>query len=129
MESVSQNMIKNINIIRNPSSSGESKSQALLEFYYLCIPISACFTDAYTLSRLFKKFKKNPHSPEKPYNVIIYSGDAHSNIYRTFLAWLKFDMKKEIKKGPYTSCIDLEDFPMPFFNSFPLKKENYCNIL
>ena len=102
----------------------------LLKFYYICIPINATITDAYTLSRMFKNFsKKNIYnSPKKPYNVIIYGGDGHAYIYRTFLTWLQFTNHGEIKRGHYNSCIDLKEFPMPFFNSFPIKK-NSCIIL
>ena len=134
LELVGKDMLKLVGIINNHLSSKKMKSQALLEFYYICIPINAIITDAYTLARIFKKFsqgnKKNLHnSPEKPYNVIIYSGDGHAHIYRTFLKWIQFTTKKEIKKNTYKSCIDLKDFPMPFFNSFPLKKKNACIIL
>ena len=50
--------------------------------------------DAYTLARIFKKFKLNTDKPEKKrvtdepeesHNIIIYAGDNHCEIYRKFL--------------------------------------------
>jgi hypothetical protein len=64
--------------------------------------------DAYTLARIFKKFKidttnldKKRHTdePEEAHNIIIYAGDYHSDIYRKFLGEvLKFTPIAKIGK-------------------------------
>ena len=64
--------------------------------------------DAYTLARIFKKFKidttnldkkRDTDEPEEAHNIIIYAGDYHSDIYRKFLGEvLKFTPIAKIGK-------------------------------
>lgn len=64
--------------------------------------------DAYTLARIFKKFKidttnldkkRDTDEPEEAHNIIIYAGDYHSEIYRKFLSEvLKFTPIAKIGK-------------------------------
>ena len=64
--------------------------------------------DAYTLARIFKKFKidttnldkkRDTDEPEEAHNIIIYAGDDHSQIYRKFLSEvLKFTPIAKIGK-------------------------------
>ena len=79
--------------------------------------------DIYTLSRIFKRFKvgKDSYMPEQPHNIIIYTGDAHSRSYREFFEYLNFTKVKEIRGErqvvkDWNQCLDMKDFPQPFFN-------------
>ena len=88
------------------------------------VKLNSLVTDAYTLARIFKKFdikkKSSLYStfdqPEEPHNIIIYAGDSHSNTYRNFLNYLNFEEIASIKPGKTRNCINLENFPQPFFS-------------
>jgi hypothetical protein len=81
--------------------------------------------DYYTLMRMFKKFEKKKDQkvdqPTKANNIIIYTGEVHSNRYGRCLQHLGFtiyektgtvivDQKKEPK-----NCINTDSITMPFF--------------
>ena len=91
--------------------------------------------DAYTLARIFKKFKldtDNPKKkrvtdePEESHNIIIYAGDNHCEIYRKFLnEVLNFTLIAKI--GQYDdnetsdkpkNCLNMKEADVvPFFGS------------
>jgi len=60
--------------------------------------------------------------PKKAINIVIYSGDAHSQRYRRFLRDLNF--QEDGKTGqsnyfttpPNLDCIDMTDIKQPFFS-------------
>ncbi len=96
--------------------------------------INSIIPDKYLLSRIFKKFKvetnKRPtDEPEKPHNIVIYAGNAHSDRIRKFLdeeldfkmihtagrKWPRDNTEPEV----YRNCIQMNDFPQPFFSNHP----------
>lgn len=94
--------------------------------------------DAYTLSRIFKNFNvkhvDDIYQPKLPHNIIIYTGGAHSRVYCKFLQSIGSELKAstgksyqendnywyKFNKGDAKNCIDMRDFPMPFFGKFPI---------
>jgi hypothetical protein len=81
--------------------------------------------DMYLLGRIFRKFK-NGKSPE---NIIIYSGDAHSCIYRKILDKLGFEQLNDNRSyNPNTNfqCLDISNFVQPFFNKKGLNIMRFC---
>ena len=97
--------------------------------------INSIIPDKYLLLRIFKKFKvesdKRPtDEPENPHNIVIYSGIAHSDRIRTFLdqelnfktisyAGRKWPKEEEESEPEYKNCIDMKEFPQPFFSHHP----------
>ena len=105
------------------------------------IIINSNIVDIYTIARIFKSFDmtkglslKKVFQPEIPHNIIIYTGDAHSWIFRKFLDYIgttkishtgnnlpeRYNDYK-LNQNKVDSCIDLTNFSIPFFNSFPPK--------
>lgn len=99
--------------------------------------INSIVVDMYAISRMFKKFKNVKNQPERPHNIIIYSGDAHSTRYRKFLKYLDFKTINETggipydyayrnrynKNSPsYENCADISNFKQPFFSEYPPTK-------
>ena len=79
--------------------------------------------DIYTISRIFKVFKRKTDNnrPLEINNIIIYSGYSHSLIYKEFLESLSFQKIQEIgytgsDDNEYESrCLDMSSFTQPFF--------------
>jgi hypothetical protein len=91
--------------------------------------------DAYTLARIFKKFKLDTDNPEKKrvtdepeesHNIIIYAGDNHCETYRKFLnEVLKFTPIAKIGQCDYSetsdkprNCLNMKEADvvnLPFF--------------
>lgn len=103
----------------------------ILNFKYQLLLFNAILVDIYTLARMFKKFELNntknirkTDEPEEPHNIIMYSGDAHSENVRRFLhEKLEFDLISESKGDPRLDfCVDIRHFEQPFFSSWPPKK-------
>jgi len=73
-------------------------------------------TDIYLLARMFKTFtnKKNINHPEKPYNIIVYTGDIHARTNRSFLKLLGF---QEHYKATHKDlrCLDMANINQPLF--------------
>ena len=116
----------------------EMLSDSLVDVNYLIV-------DGYLLGRVFKTFdidtqdpnKQRPtDEPSEPHNIIIYAGESHSNNYRRFLDkklgfitigcvgkdWRDFPEHRtkedEEQENPIpANCIDMEDFPQPFFSN------------
>ena len=87
------------------------------------------FTDCYTISRIFKKFKLlDVHNmPDSPSNIITYAGDVHARNLRDFFENYidDFDKLGEVhndscpKFGVYYSpicCLNMKGIPQPFFS-------------
>ena len=110
------------------------------------VNINSLISDFYLLSRVFKDFDielikkdltktdlskiRSTDEPKQPHNVIIYAGDGHSNRYRKFLeeelgfkmihtAGIKWPIDEKVSKLEYKNCINMQDFPQPFFNNLP----------
>jgi hypothetical protein len=73
--------------------------------------------DIYLMSRIFKTFntKKNINQPPTSHNIIIYAGWEHSRRYSDFLKSLGFEQLATAKEHS-TRCLDMTDFPQPFFH-------------
>ena len=93
--------------------------------------INSLVTDAYTLARIFKQFDttkakavnptSNNHQPMIPHNIIIYGGNGHAKIYREFLSSIgSIEVAQTYNEVKAKNCVNLENFPMPFFNKFPI---------
>ena len=106
------------------------------------LAFNCIITDAYLLARIFKTFKiDNPDikqrptdEPAEPHNIIIYAGNAHSQIYRKFLHYLGF---REIEtSGPLenpeptrTNCVDMSSINQPLFSKwYNIKDEDKAEI-
>ena len=56
--------------------------------------VYALLMDLYGLLRIFKKYKlKTDCQPNRNYNLIIYTGDAHSKVYRRFMKFYSRQQK------------------------------------
>jgi len=99
-----------------------------LEFSSVLLAINALITtDYYLLGRIFKIFDLNSENkdkrritdePNEPHNIIIYAGDAHSEIVRKFLKELEFrDISHVNTKSYVSNCINMHGFPQPFFSN------------
>jgi len=101
------------------------------------VMVNAVVMDMYTITRMFKKFKNVENQPERPRNIILYAGDAHSTVCRKFLDRLEFktitrtagvtydtgQKNKYWKNSPaYTNCVDISQFKQPFFGVYPPTK-------
>jgi len=99
----------------------------------LLLYLNCYLIDVYLLGRVFKIFdidtidekkQRITDEPEEPRNIIIYAGNLHSNVYRNFLQKVGFEVialagpdwrKSETRTG-YNYCIDMRNFPQPFFD-------------
>jgi hypothetical protein len=99
---------------------------SVIEVFAPCVDFVCTIADIYTISRMFKEFniKKlaykdevNEDQPKRAHNIIIYSGNRHSRMYRKFLEFIGFE---EISSTdmPFSdqTCIDVREFPLPFFS-------------
>lgn len=79
--------------------------------------ITSIFMDGYTLSRIFKKFNvKDSNQPEEPHNIIIYTGNYHSNNYRDFLASNGYTRTTAYAIEGYRDCVDVKGIEQPLFS-------------
>ncbi len=101
------------------------------------VAINGIVVDMYTISRMFKKFKNVKNQPERPRNIILYAGDAHSTKCRKFFKYLGFQTITETNGIPYDyqennkydknspryyNCVDISKFKQPFFSEYPPTK-------
>ena len=113
--------------------------------YSYTVHLNCVIPDAYLLARIFKEFDidtQNPlkqrltDEPREPRNIIIYAGDLHSDRIRKFLdevlgftllnqageVWPKPKEYEKLLTRPTpipSNCIDMRDFPQPFFSNDP----------
>ena len=73
------------------------------------INIGSRIMDVYGLGRMFRNFKND----KKISNIIVYTGEYHSEFYRKVLKNLGFDEIKAKKK--YNRCLDVKELKQPFF--------------
>lgn len=114
-------------------STDQKIESALSGLNMATFSVNILMMDFYALSRIFKKFNiqrskskqaSRVDQPESPHNLIIYAGDAHSIRYRKFFDSLGAKRIAHINnRGTLNikNCIDISNFPMPFFNEVPKK--------
>jgi len=119
-----QNWIDNIAIILDKKTTMNDYLTSVRFVFGPCNTLLALIVDMYTICRMFKDFdiEKKPYEgaddkdqPKRANNIIIYTGDIHSIFYRKFLDEMQFE--KIIAKSQSLSCIDLRNFPLPFFST------------
>ena len=82
------------------------------------ILLESLIMDVYTISRIFKRFdiKSGILQPSEVSNIIIYAGEAHSDIYREFLVYIGFDTIDYIQnENGNERCLNISSFQQPFF--------------
>lgn len=88
------------------------------------IVLGSEYMDMYLLSRMFKEFDSPGHAPKTPKNIIFYGGKAHARKYSVFLRSIGYKTHKTIEEteidGRSVRCLDMKDFPQPFFTQAPL---------
>jgi hypothetical protein len=109
--------------------------------YAYTAPPNARVPDFYTLARIFKEYDtskpaargKTCDQPRVAHNIIIYAGNYHSNTYRRFLESIGFEeiAKTESSNEMNTvrNCIDMENFPQPFFSHIPENRGFLAKLL
>ena len=91
----------------------------------LLIQIDILYVDIYTITRLFIQFdtsskNKKHNSPSHQNNIIIYTGNYHSENYRNFfislndIAYNTFYTTRNDTKSE-NNCLDMRNVPQPFF--------------
>ena len=111
--------------------------KAVLNGISFIVIVNSVVMDIYTITRMFKKFKNVKNQPERPRNIILYAGDAHSTKCRKFFKELGFQIITETggvsyddyknnnyhnNKPPYNNCVDISNFKQPFFSEYPPTK-------
>ena len=118
-----QKWIDNIPIILDPKTIMSDYLTSVKIVFDPCNILLARIVDMYTICRMFKDFdiEKTPYDgadykdqPKRANNIIIYTGDEHSTFYRKFLDKMQFE--KISAKSQSQTCIDLRNFPLPFFS-------------
>ena len=130
-----ENWNDNIDIILDTKTNMNDYITSVNIIFKPCIRLLSRISDMYTICRMFKDFdlERKPYEgadykdqPKRANNIIIYSGDAHSIFYREFLDKMQF--KKISANSKSLTCVDLRNFPLPFFsisaiNKYYLEKE------
>ena len=120
-----QNWIDNISIIRDPKTNINDYIISVIIVFKPCVRLLSRIVDMYAICRMFKDFNldKRPYEgadvkdqPKRANNIIIYAGDSHSRTYREFLDKMQFNKVSVNKNSKTESCIDLRNFPLPFFS-------------
>jgi len=126
-----QNWIDNISIILDTKTNMNDYILSVENVFSPCVKLLAYIVDIYTICRMFKDFNLNtkPYEgadpkdqPKRANNIIIYAGDAHSRIYREFLDEMQFEKISVKKKSKTETCIDVRNFPLPFFSMSAIDK-------
>ena len=95
----------------------------IFEFIIKSITVPNAFiADVYTLASIFKDFENVTKQPSQQNSVIIYGGNAHSEIYRKFLTYMSFE-ELIIEGKPSTgnekaTCVDMKKLEKPFFSDW-----------
>ena len=124
----------NVPIILKTSQKDSIKDNALIEAIddilstNSTIIMRALLADTYLLARVFKDFnmkeieekgyKGATDQPDKAHNIIIYAGNAHSEVYRRFLNQLDFKQIAETGVGSneFVTCVNMKKINQPFFS-------------
>ena len=108
-----------------------SKKDNIVLLTRLLRDIECLYVDIYTITRLFIKFNTNRenkkhNAPSSQNNIIIYTGNAHSENYRNFfksLGELSYNYvyhptKKNVTYSSIPNCLDMRNVPQPFFQDY-----------
>ena len=78
----------------------------LMKFITYYMMVYGAIMDVYTLARMFKVY-----DPKNPKNIIVYAGDAHTDVYRFFMMIFLKDCKSVIEKNclPGTNYITFSE--------------------
>lgn len=91
------------------------------------IVVNSVIVEAYTLSRIFKKFnvKNKTSQPVTPHNIIHYAGSAHTLKIENFLKLVGFEVKQKVGSNIdlpetsiadiYENCINMTKVKQPLF--------------
>jgi hypothetical protein len=93
------------------------------EFIIKSINVPKAFiADVYTLASIFKDFENVTKQPSQQNSVIIYGGNAHSEIYRKFLTYMYFEELiiegKPSTENEKATCVDMKKLEKPFFSDW-----------
>lgn len=126
----SKNVITNIenkrtDILDDFSKISEKYKYIISTINNILTPIGVLYVDIYTITRLFINFdtngkNKKHNAPSSQNNIIIYTGNAHSENYRKFFISLNTLSENTLYNKinePYieNNCLDMRNIPQPFF--------------
>lgn len=105
----------------------------IFDLIYESITIPKAFTaDVYTLASIFKDLENVTNQPTQQNSVIIYGGNAHSEIYRKFLKRVLFKeliiAGKPSAGSEQATCVDMEKLDEPFFSDWTLIADSIINL-
>lgn len=112
-------------ILESPGSTDEDFINYVSGICIYIAQVDKFTVDAYILARIFKHFNLTKPAyegaiigdqPTQTHNIIIYAGDLHSVTCRKFLRFLGFKIWKTSTQNTATNCLDLREFPKPFFS-------------
>lgn len=110
-----EKIIYNFNL--NPEDRNEDEIRGYLKRYSIALQR---LMDLYLFSRLFRNFEKEKgRFAGQPENIVIYSGELHSEVYRNWLDILGFRKESESysnQKDFDFQCLDISSFKQPFFS-------------
>jgi hypothetical protein len=130
----------NVPIILKTSDEYSTKDNALIAaindilLTNTTIIMRALVADTYLLARVFKDFnmkeieekgyKGATDQPDKAHNIIIYAGNAHSEVYRKFLNQLDFEQIAEtgVSSNEFVTCVNMKKINQPLFKDFNMKE-------
>ena len=124
-----ENWNDNIDIILDAKTNMNDYLNSVNFIFDPCMRLLSHVADMYTICRMFKDFdlEKKPYEgadykdqPKRANNIIIYAGDAHSIFYRQFLDKMQFE--KISAKSQSQTCVDVRNFPLPFFSMSAIDK-------
>ena len=100
-------------------------AMALDRIYEPVLVLNANVMDAYMLARIFKFFRTTANGPlsqpNKPRNILIYSGVGHSERYAFVLGLLGFktlsSYNPPIKTRKHENCLDMSELSPPFLST------------
>ena len=125
----------NVPIILSSSHKDSTKDNALIAaindilLTNSTIIMRALVADTYLLARVFKDFnmkeieekgyKGATDQPDKAHNIIIYAGNAHSEVYRKFLNQLDFKQiaTTGVSSNEFFTCVNMKKINQPFFSN------------
>lgn len=88
----------------------------LLKIIKSLTEIRAPVMDLYTITRIFKKFKKSNYFPPEPKYIIYYAGNDHATLMRKFLQELEFreHFRRESNMETSTRCLNMGGITLDF---------------
>jgi hypothetical protein len=73
-------------------------------------------------SARYSLYPRKTDEPAEPHNIVIYTGNAHSQRYRLFLKYLGFNLIESSGglKDPdqFSNCVDISRINQPFFSKW-----------